>query len=176
LSENFKKITLLGFMGCGKSTVGKIVAQELKFTFIDVDALIEAKLKMKITDIFKTFGEEFFREVERNEIVNLLEKEENLVLSVGGGAPAYKNTMEIMNSLSITVFINVPFETLWQRIKNSSERPLVQKGKEFLEHLYRQRLPFYKTAKVTVDGTKKPEEVAKDILKALPRKVSDTKM
>ena len=141
-------------MGCGKSTVGKIVARGLKFTFIDVDALIEAKLKMKITDIFKTFGEEFFREVERNEIVNLLEKEENLVLSVGGGAPAYKNTMEIMNSLSITVFINVPFETLWQRIKNSSERPLVQKGKEFLEHLYRQRLPFTKRQKLPLTERK----------------------
>ena len=164
------KITLIGFMGSGKTTVGKLLSKSLKITFIDLDDLIVQRTAMEIPQIFKEFGEEGFRKIEREILEEILNQKGEFVLSTGGGAPAYSDNLELINKNSTSVFLKADFETLWNRISMDKNRPLVSRGKEELLKLYRERLPFYEKAHIVVDTTNKsPEEVVEEIEKALSK-------
>ena len=161
-------ISLCGFMGCGKSTVGKLLSEQTGLTFIDSDEYIEKKTNMKITDIFRNYGEEKFREIETEAIKELCNKE-NIILSLGGGVLKRDENTDILRQKSTVVFIDTPFETLCQRLKADGDtRPLIiGKSDEEIKELYISRLPMYKSeSHISVSG-KTSEEVSEKIVDKL---------
>ena len=162
------KLVLVGFMGSGKTTVGKLLSKKLSLPFVDLDTVIVERTGMTIPEIFKQKGEKFFREAERQFLVEELKKKNSFVLSTGGGAPTYRNNMEVINSYATSIFLYADFDTLYSRICGDLNRPLTSRKKEELRELYEKRLPFYKMAHFTVDTTgKTPEEVTKEIISLL---------
>ncbi len=143
MNINIEKIALIGFMGSGKTLFGRALARFLNYPFVDLDDLIEKKYKMSISQIFKNYGENYFRNLEREEFFLVKSKYKKVIFSVGGGFPCYKNNMNLLKTHFFTVFLYVPFEKSYCYIKNDPNRPLVKKGKEFLEILYKKRLSIY---------------------------------
>jgi shikimate kinase len=159
-----RRITLVGFMGCGKSSVGRELSELLRLPLLELDSLIVERTGMEIPLIFERLGEEGFREIEREVLKEVLKREGEFILSTGGGAPAYKDNMSLINSFSLSFFLETPFEELWSRISQDPNRPLVKPGKERVRELYRKRLPFYRRADFTVNCRGKGvKEVALEI-------------
>ena len=133
-----KNLVLLGMMGVGKTGIGKYVARRLKINFFDIDKLIEKKNKMKITNIFKTKGETYFRNEEEFVTIKYLNKKESII-SLGGGGFINAKIRKKVLSECISVWLNVNLETIYMRLKNSKKRPLIYKndqnniGKIFME-------------------------------------------
>jgi shikimate kinase len=136
-------------MGSGKSTVGKLLSERLSLPFLDLDEEIVKKTGMTIPTIFSKFGEDTFRELERETLLELLSAKE-CIISTGGGAPAYKDNMDKINKNAVSVYLEADFETLWDRISDDSNRPLVSLGKETVRELFEKRKPFYEKAKIKV--------------------------
>lgn len=151
-------------MTSGKSTIGKVLAKKLNYTFVDLDAYIEEKEEMTITGIFKTKGEIYFRKLESVYLQDIIRDYENTVLALGGGTPCYSNNMEIILTAKNTfsIYINVPLGELVNRIdKEKQQRPLVSHLKsksEILEfvgkHLF-ERSNYYNQADVVIDANNK---------------------
>ncbi len=136
--------------GCGKTTLGKKLSKSTGYNFIDTDLLIEKKVGLSITGIFKKNGEKYFRILEKNLLCEI-KNYENHIISTGGGFPIYNDNMEVLNSLGLTVFLKVPIEELMKR--NLTKRPLlVGNMEEKLKELYKIRLPIYNKAKLIVDN------------------------
>ena len=120
-----ERIILIGFMGAGKTTLGKVLAVSLGVPFYDSDLLIEHNTNSSISSIFLNYGESYFRNLERETIDNL-PKNSSYVLAVGGGLPCFNNLMEKLNELGTTVYLKHDVTTLSKRLSNDSEeRPLV---------------------------------------------------
>lgn len=120
------KIFLIGFMGSGKSTIGRKLAQLLKCDFVDLDNKIENMAGMSIGDYFRQYGEEQFREFERD-VLQESSYHENSVIATGGGAPCYFNSMDWMKNEGKVVYISMPPKALANRLKHSkTERPLIK--------------------------------------------------
>jgi shikimate kinase len=154
MSENLKNIVLVGFMGCGKSTLGKKIANKLGFEFIDMDAEIEKQHNLSISEIFKQKGEEYFR-LKEHEYLKSLTAQTNLVISTGGGTPCFYNNMEIINRIGKSVYIELPAEALALRLQNEkNKRPLIanlnkQELLSFINSKLKERTPFYSKSKIT---------------------------
>ncbi len=162
-----KNIYLVGFMGSGKSTVGKILSEKLNLKFVDVDSEIEKKEKKKISEIFKEKGERYFRELEKKEIEELTKKN-GIVVSTGGGLGANPENMKKMKETGTVIWLDVPLEEILKRCENDENRPLLNQPIESLKKLYEERKKVYSMADVHIDTKNKtPEEIAKDILKRL---------
>lgn len=146
-----KKIILIGYMGSGKTTLGKKLALELKVPFIDSDAEIEKLYQKTIPAIFAEEGESAFREKE-SAFINSLQKESSFVLSTGGGMPCFNNNMVALNDLGTTIYLKNTSENLAERLLIArNERPLIQgKSKEeliqFINENIEKREPFYNQA------------------------------
>ncbi len=166
-------IYLCGYMGCGKSTVGKILAEKLSADFVDMDDAIEKFYNMTIPEIFSSFGEEGFRERE-TEICRLLSQRDSLIVACGGGAVLRKENVDIIKKGGKVVFLKVPEENLINRLrKDPTPRPVIQNKSdaEILE-IYRQRLPKYLgAAQITVECGENPEENAELIISSLNKKL-----
>lgn len=170
-----KKIILLGYMGSGKSTIGKILAEATSIPFIDLDIQIEKQLNSTISSIFENKGELFFRKVERELLQEIMQSEESVVLSLGGGTPCYYNNHEFFLGENVAaIYLKASIETLLERINYSdSNRPLIankiiEEQREFIaKHLF-DRSYFYNQAqyKVSVDS-KSPEQIVTEILALL---------
>tara|TARA_B100000963_G_scaffold108909_1_gene94748 strand:+ start:210 stop:722 length:513 start_codon:yes stop_codon:yes gene_type:complete len=119
-----KNIVLVGMMGAGKSSIGKLLAKKIGLEFIDIDKLIEEKEDKNIVDIFKLKGEKYFREIEEKISIEKL-KNNNQVIALGGGAYLNRNIRKQTLSKSITFWLNWNSSTLIKRIKNNKKRPLV---------------------------------------------------
>lgn len=168
------KIFLLGFMGVGKTTIGKKLAAVLSYPFIDLDARIAEKHNMSVPDIFRYFGETFFRKCETDMLHDLIQSKESFVLACGGGTPVYHNNMETMNAAGTTIYMHAGIDFLISRIKQSPVvRPMVKKHTENssengLSALFEQRKPVYEKALHTVDVEKLPSnEVIERIMEIL---------
>lgn len=166
-----KNIVLTGFMGTGKTEVGKILSQRLGYNLIDVDSEIEKEQKMTITEIFKQHGETMFREVE-SDIIKRFSEIENAVLSVGGGAVLKQENINNLRKKGIIICLTASPETIFKRISNNDDRPLLkvknplQKIKELLDL----RRSYYEKADVIIDTeSKSPTNVADEILKSISR-------
>ena len=152
-------IYLIGFMGCGKTTLGKKVANQLKYDFIDLDQLIEKRAYLTINEIFTKKGEEFFRVLEKQLLIEL-SLSENTVVAVGGGTPCYFTNMEIMNQTGETFYFQRPVKELFNRIVNARDnRPLVKDKSEeelliYIEDLLNKREAFYLISKFTIPRNK----------------------
>lgn len=126
-----KNIILVGYMGCGKSTIGYQLAKRMSFQLIDTDSYIEEQEKRKITDIFATDGEAYFRDRETRAIKELIEKygskkEQSIVLATGGGLPLRKENRELLKQLGEVFLLKASVETTYNRVKGDTGRPLLQ--------------------------------------------------
>ncbi len=120
-----KRIYLIGYMGVGKSTIGKRLSKLLNLSFIDLDILIESKYHKSISDIFKDYGEDGFREIERKSLQEVSEIED-VVIATGGGTPCFFDNMELMNSTGITVYVKAEPKDLVEQLQISKrKRPLI---------------------------------------------------
>jgi shikimate kinase len=155
-------IVLIGFMGSGKSMIGRILSKITGKFFLDTDALIEAREARKIRDIFANEGEAYFRELERELFVWLQANVSNAIISTGGGMPT---AVDEMRSLGKCVFLQISFNALLERLKADEfdKRPLFQ-NVEFAERIYKNRTPIYEgQADITVDALLQPHELAAKI-------------
>ncbi len=162
-----KTIYLCGFMGCGKTTVGTLLAQKLGCEFYDMDEYIVRREKMKIPEIFAEKGEKYFRETETAVIKELAEK--HGVIACGGGAMLKRENAEIASAKGIVVYIDVPFEKCYSRISGDKNRPIVMSNtKEELEFIYESRVPLYKeNSNMSVSGDGSIIEIVEKIIKNL---------
>ncbi|MBP7356484.1 MAG: AAA family ATPase [Cloacibacterium sp.] len=164
-------ITLVGYMGTGKSHISNILSSKLNFKLFDLDQEISNKFELSIAEIFKNHGEIFFRKAEKETLNEILSSEEHLILSVGGGTPVYYDNMERINDKSISIYLRTGVSTLTERLKkNKHKRPLIAKIAdedlpEFIaKHLF-ERNSFYSKAHYIVDTDQKTtEEVAEEII------------
>ena len=161
-------IILCGFMGSGKSTIGRLLAEKLGRKFIDLDDYIVEKRGMSINDIFKKYGEENFRKSETQAAKNI-SKLENYVVSLGGGTVINPKNAEILKTGGKKILLNISPETVYERIKHDTSRPLLQTDDKIgaITNLLNSRLPFYNAAAdftITVDGKEK-HEVMEEIIK-----------
>lgn len=146
-----KSIYLCGFMGCGKTTVGKVLAKRMEMQFVDLDEYIIEKEGMSIPEIFAKHGEEHFRKLEANYIKML---KSGFVVATGGGAIINEKTSEFARESGIVIFIDARFKSCYERIKGDKNRPLVMKNtKKQLLDLYNLRKTIYqKHSDITING------------------------
>jgi shikimate kinase len=145
-------IYLVGFMGCGKSTIGPLLAQRLGWSFVDIDGEIEAAEKSAIADIFETRGEPEFRRLEREIIrarVGQIERGLPAVVALGGGAFLDPATRELLASSGISVWLDCPLSVLRRRVAECTSRPLARDPQQFAA-LYAARRESYRLADVRV--------------------------
>lgn len=160
-----KVIYLLGFMGSGKSTVGALLAQELGWPFIDLDATIEGGQGVTIREIFDRAGESFFREIERAALTEA-SKTEPAVIALGGGTFVQKPNLEFIREMGgATIWLDCPLEELCRRCGGMSNRPLFRDPASFAQLLH-ERLPYYRLAeyRVSTEG-RSPHDVVEQILR-----------
>ncbi len=150
------RIILIGYMGAGKTTVGKALAAELGVTFYDLDWYITMRYHRSVPEIFAERGEEGFRDLERRMLHEVAEFE-NVVVSCGGGTPCFFDNMDYMNSLAETIYLKAEPEVLGMHLRmGKGRRPLLEgKAPEELDDYIRQMLverePYYTKAKHTLD-------------------------
>ena len=165
-----KKIVLIGMMGSGKSTVGKILSKTLKLNFIDTDVLIEKKCGLKIKEIFDKYGEKYFRDKEEKIVLNiLLNDKKPCVLALGGGAFLNKKLQKVVLQKTISVWLDTNIELIYKRCKKSNKRPLLdesndKKLKKIIKDLLKIRNPIYSKAKFIVKTNEQPVRVCNKIL------------
>lgn len=167
-------ISLLGYMGVGKSHISKMLSNELNFRLFDLDKETSKKAQLSIHEIFKTKGEIYFRKLERETLENILESKESIVLSLGGGTPVYYNNIEIINKNSNSFYLQASVATLYERIKlQKQKRPLVAHIKdddlqEFIaKHLF-ERIPYYSKAEYIISTDQKsPEQIVQEIIESI---------
>lgn len=151
-----KSIIIIGYMGAGKTTVGKALAKELGVMFYDLDWYIESRMRKTVKQIFDEIGEEGFRKIERNMLHEVAEFE-NVVVSCGGGTPCFFDNMDYMNQLGETIYLKASPETLHTHLKmGKGVRPLLlNKTPEEVEIFIREQLKlretFYNKAKHIID-------------------------
>ena len=169
------KIFLIGYMGSGKSTVGRIVAKRLKLRLLDMDDIIEQKHGMSVARFFEKHGEEKFREEEHNTLTQLI-KEENVIISTGGGTPCFYNNMELMNKSGLTIYLSLTPPVLAKRLKttNLTSRPLLAKLnhaelEQYIRGNIEVRQEFYNKAKVIVTGEGDDRETAGRVYRIIKR-------
>jgi shikimate kinase len=167
-------ISLVGYMGCGKSHISKILSEKINFKLIDLDKEISRRNKLTISEIFEKKGEISFRKLEREALEEILAGEENVVLSLGGGTPVYYNNMEIINHSSKSIFLRASIGTLSERLsKQKEKRPLIanisdENLPEFIaKHLF-ERNEFYSKAQFTINtDSREPDDIVKEIIEKL---------
>ena len=161
-----KNLVLLGMMGVGKSTLGKIVAKKLDLKFVDTDLNIEKKWSMKIWEIFKIKGENFFRIEEEKEVLECLKKNKT-VLALGGGAFMDKSIRNSVLKNSLSFWLDLNLKAITRRVKWNKKRPLLnqQNAEEIIKKLYLKRKDIYKLANYKINCNKMTkDEIAKKII------------
>jgi shikimate kinase len=166
-----KSIVLIGFMGAGKTTVGRLLSEKLNREFFDSDDVIENEFGMPPSEIFKKYGEQVFREKEKNVITHLC-TQENLVISLGGGAFLQEEIRKACLSSSIVIYLDLSFENWKDRVSLIIDSRPVLQGKtiEEMKALFhsRQEIYIYHHLKIVVDQ-KTPEEITNQVIDLLNR-------
>ncbi|MBQ8133419.1 MAG: shikimate kinase [Clostridia bacterium] len=164
-----RNIILCGFMGCGKSTVGALLAKKNGMAFVDLDSYIEKQQNKTISDIFAENGENYFRELEKQAAKELMEKN-GLVVAAGGGTLTFPENVETFRKNGKIILLDIPIETVAKRLENDTTRPLLNRPDKdkAMKELYDKRLPLYRAAAdMIVNGDDSPMQVCKDIIAAL---------
>lgn len=143
-----RNIILIGFMGAGKTTVGKLLAKERELAFVDTDERIEREQGRKIPDIFARDGEAYFRDLETELLQKMQEDTYGSVISVGGGMPVREQNRTLLRSLGCVIYLSAAKETILERVKRDGSRPMLEGGslEERVERLMRERESFYRQA------------------------------
>lgn len=140
-----RKIYLVGFMGCGKSAIGRRLSYFLKMPYYDMDHEIVRQQGMSIPEIFEKYGETRFREIETEFLRTF--RNERCIIATGGGVAMNEENRRIMRRTGLVFFLDATFEDIYNRIKNDKNRPIVQRSsKEELNELYQNRKKFYREA------------------------------
>lgn len=170
------KIFLIGFMGAGKTTVGKILSQITGFEFVDTDQIIEEKAQMKIFEIFRKKGDKYFRDIE-TEVLQGLKDDEHRIVSCGGGIILKQENRDFLKENGKTIFLDGDIRTMMNRVEDNDTRPVIvpilrsdpKKKYEAFKDILDKRMPFYKEAAdmtIKIDD-KTPQEISEEILKEL---------
>ncbi|MBL7060261.1 MAG: shikimate kinase [Actinobacteria bacterium] len=141
---NIKNISLIGFMGSGKSIIGNMLSKELKMLFIDIDRIIELSENKKIKDIFEAEGEKYFRNLE-SEVIKKIYSNKNCIFACGGGVVERVENMSIIKSSSTIVYLYISANEAYERLKFTKDRPLLEgkDRKEIIERLIKKRDVLY---------------------------------
>ncbi len=158
------RIALVGFMGCGKTTVGRLLAERIGYRFVDLDDLIEEQAGKKIAEIFRGQGEDSFRALE-SQCLKSLEEASQIVVAAGGGAPLREENRLFFLRRAFTFYLEVTLETALARTGPGPSRPLLGQEPEALQRMFRSRLPVYEAVGrlVSVEG-KSPEEIVDEMI------------
>lgn len=159
------RIYLIGYMGCGKSTLGRKLAAALQLSFIDLDTFLEEKYFRTIPQIFAEEGEAGFR-LKEQKVLHEVAAFDNIIVATGGGAPCFFDNMEVMNNSGFCIFLDIETQSLVNRLIHAkTERPII-KGKspeelyDFIEEMMKKRRPFYEKAHYILKGSEiRPEQV-----------------
>jgi len=166
-------VYLIGFMGSGKSTLGRRMASREGWKFEDLDSLIEKAEGKPVMQIFRESGEEYFRKIEAATLKSIKE-EGNIVIACGGGTPCYKDNMEYMNGEGVTVYIKHNAATLFSRLTRAKKiRPLLEgmsteEMKEYIKQKLGEREKWYGKAQLIIDGLKADPGKIMDIILLRP--------
>jgi len=166
-ARQLRNIALIGFMGTGKTSVGHLVARRLHFDFLDTDHLIERRAGMTISEIFARQGEARFRELER-EVVEALVERERCVIATGGGVGASAELLDSLKRHALVVCLWASAERIWQRVSRQVHRPLlhVRDPQQRIRELLAQRRPFYRRADVLLNAdTRQIPQTAAQVIK-----------
>ena len=166
-----KNIYLVGFMGTGKSTVGKILSQRLNKEFVEMDEVIEAREGKPITEIFASSGEPYFRILEKNLLKEIALKSDTIV-SCGGGLVCNQENLDILKASGLVLNLTASPEVIYQRIKEFTNRPILNVKEPLvkIQELFKQRQPFYNKAHLSLDTeVKSPEVIALEIEKIISK-------
>ena len=159
-------------MGCGKSTVSRILAEELSFRHVDLDDVITSRTDKSIPDIFRQYGESVFRNLESSAL-NMSLNLERAVIATGGGLPCFNGNMNVMSENGTTIYLKIDPESLVQRLYQSEQkRPLLANKSreelvEFVTNHLSERSSFYDQANLVVDANHSPKEIVKLIIQQL---------
>ena len=158
-----KNIALMGHMGSGKSLIGKLLAKEMKYKHVDSDKLIVKFAKKTINDIFKHQGELAFRKLEEKIIIELKDKE-NIVLSLGGGSILSKKVRDLLKKKFITVFLDVDFSKLKERLEKNLNRPLLKNTDimKKIKEMDQVRREFYLLADIVLNNYDSTQDTISD--------------
>ncbi len=162
-----KNIVLIGFMGTGKTSTGRLLSERLKREFLELDGAIEEKEGVSIREIFETKGEGYFRKIEK-EIVKEASKKDGVIISAGGGAIIDEENFKNLKENGILICLEASADVILERTKSLDTRPLlnVPHPKETIEGLLKKRDPYYKKADFRIDtDVLTVEEVAERIIK-----------
>ena len=166
-----KKIILLGYMGCGKSTIAKLLAKKVGLPYLDLDEIIETRENSTVKNIFSEKGEIYFRKLEHDIFSDLMKNQDSFVLSLGGGTPCYANNHELLKGENVfSIYLNGSIPNLYERLNNEKvNRPLIadkSEGelKEYIAKNLFDRSYYYNQAqfKVLIDG-KSAKEITNEI-------------
>jgi shikimate kinase len=152
------KIFLVGLLGSGKTTLGKLLAAELDLPFVDLDWEIERRENKSVREIFAQQGEDHFRKIESELLREWAGSQKYFVMASGGGAPCFFNGMDIINESGLSIFLDVPVDVLNSRLVAATDRPLLDTNSqaeriEKLESLRAARLPVYNKAHIIIQDT-----------------------
>jgi len=176
MMQNRGNVFLIGFMGSGKTTIGRLLAQELGWDFIDLDEMIERRERMSIENIFDTHGEAYFRRVEMSllkEIVSNVSAgstTSRTVIALGGGTPTQDATWPLLRRNGVVVYLRCRVDELYRRLQDDNTRPLLRRMPpeqrlQRIEELLILREPFYRRADIVVDSTshQRPKDLAETV-------------
>jgi shikimate kinase len=166
------KLFLVGFMGCGKSYVGRLLAAKFGFLFVDVDSIIENTEGVTIAQIFEDRGEAAFRQLE-SDTLRGLKKWDNIVIATGGGAACFHNNINWMNENGVTIYLKATPTLLLSRLKNETHHRPILGGRtdddllHFIESKVAERKQYYEQAAFIIEQTTDGDQVVTDIIDAL---------
>jgi shikimate kinase len=161
-----KSVYLTGFMGSGKTTVGKLIAEKLELPFVDLDQYIENKTGQKIANIFTEYGEERFRKIENDCLLEIISPLKQQIIALGGGTICYYHAVETIKANGFLIYLKTDVETLRKRLlKDSGQRPLLsgEDLKAYIEKKLEERRMYYEQSNYTFDATGNPEKIANEI-------------
>jgi len=172
-----RTIFLIGYMGSGKSVIGKELSKRILYTFYDLDYFIEMNEKLSINQIFDQKKELYFREIEKKYLKELIDKDENKIISLGGGTPCYNNNMDLIlnTSNSESIYLKRSIDILVERLfKKLSSRPLIShlknrnELKEFVsKHLFERNQYYLRSKKILNTNNLKLDDVVEELKKLL---------
>ncbi|MBP3290596.1 MAG: shikimate kinase [Alistipes sp.] len=170
------KIFLIGYMGCGKSTLGRKIAKATAYRFVDMDSMIEKREGASVADIFHYEGEEYFRKAERALIEELAATEGDMIISTGGGAPTWRDNVEYMNSVGQTFYLRRSAQQIASRLSphGRQKRPKLrglndEELVEFMTKNMAEREPYYAKARWTIDCSERSDAELIDVILGIIR-------
>lgn len=164
-------IILIGFMGSGKSSVGKLLARKINYDFMDTDKMIEDRQKTTISKMFSVNGEDYFRNLETDLLLSLKDNIKKTVISTGGGMPIKDENIKLLRKMGHVIYLRASQSTIIDRVSGDTTRPLLKSNdlQETVERLLTLRVPFYEKAahiKIDTDDVS-VEDIVEEILQAV---------